>query len=51
MTDGRLQIRSPRWIRHILSNDQAERNFGYMPQDQDPADTAGVGWGADGRSL
>ncbi|OKL61921.1 hypothetical protein UA08_02605 [Talaromyces atroroseus] len=43
--------RSPRWIRHILSNDPAERHFGYMPQNQDPADTAGVGWGADGRSL
>ncbi|EED18499.1 conserved hypothetical protein [Talaromyces stipitatus ATCC 10500] len=45
------EMRSPRWIRHILSSDQADRHFGYMPQDQDPADTAGVGWGADGRAL
>ncbi|KAJ9236557.1 hypothetical protein DTO166G5_4022 [Paecilomyces variotii] len=38
--------RSPRWIRHIL-NDLPDRN----PSNQEPGGTAGVGWGADGRTL
>lgn len=40
------QTRSPRWIRHIL-NDLPDRNL----SNQDPGGTAGVGWGADGRTL
>jgi hypothetical protein len=40
------QVRSPRWIRSIL-NDFPDRNLAH----QDPGGTAGVGWGADGRSL
>ncbi|KAL1847280.1 hypothetical protein Plec18170_008627 [Paecilomyces lecythidis] len=38
--------RSPRWIRHIL-NDLPDRNL----SNQDPGGTAGMGWGADGRTL
>ncbi|KAJ9302295.1 hypothetical protein DTO271G3_1161 [Paecilomyces variotii] len=38
--------RSPRWIRHIL-NDLPDRNL----SNQDPGGTAGVGWGADGKTL
>lgn len=48
------QIRSPRWIRSIL-NDLSDRNLAHLHHDhdpvQDPAATAGIGWGADGRSL
>ncbi|KAH8690807.1 hypothetical protein BGW36DRAFT_389357 [Talaromyces proteolyticus] len=45
------ETRSPRWIRHFMDNNLTERNLGYMPRDQDPGETAGVGWGHDGRSL
>lgn len=48
------QIRSPRWIRSIL-NDLSDRNLAHLHHDQDPvqdpAATAGIGWGADGRTL
>ncbi|KAL1967022.1 hypothetical protein VTN77DRAFT_3546 [Rasamsonia byssochlamydoides] len=50
------EIRSPRWIRNIL-NDLPDRNLGHLHRDQDPGGmvgagvTAGVGWGADGRTL
>ncbi|KAL2012788.1 hypothetical protein VTN00DRAFT_313 [Thermoascus crustaceus] len=42
--------RSPRWIRSIL-NDLPDRNLGHAHRDQEPGGTAGVGWGADGRTL
>ncbi|KAL1982698.1 hypothetical protein VTN96DRAFT_949 [Rasamsonia emersonii] len=48
------EIRSPRWIRSIL-NDLSDRNLAHLHHDQDPvqdpAATAGIGWGADGRTL
>lgn len=45
-----FQIRSPRFLRHILG-DLPERHFPHFPRDQDPESTAGIGWGADGRTL
>lgn len=47
---GFEQTRSPRWIRSIL-NDLPDRNLGHAHRDQEPGGTAGVGWGADGRTL
>ncbi|KAL1975813.1 hypothetical protein VTN31DRAFT_4205 [Thermomyces dupontii] len=44
------EIRSPRFLRHILG-DLPERHFSHFPRDQDPESTAGIGWGADGRTL
>ncbi|KAL1996399.1 hypothetical protein VTN49DRAFT_164 [Thermomyces lanuginosus] len=44
------EIRSPRFLRHILG-DLPERHFPHFPRDQDPESTAGIGWGADGRTL
>lgn len=41
--------RSPRWIRNVL-NELPDRNF-HVPVDQDPCGTAGLGWGADGKTL
>lgn len=43
------QTRSPRWIRSVL-NDLPDRSL-HMHRDQDPGGTAGLGWGADGRTL
>jgi hypothetical protein len=40
---------SPRWIRNIL-NELPDRNY-HVHRDQDPGGTAGLGWGADGRTL
>ncbi|CRG91430.1 hypothetical protein PISL3812_08478 [Talaromyces islandicus] len=45
------ETRSPRWFRDFLNNDAPERHLAYMPHDQEPGGTAGVGWGADARSL
>jgi hypothetical protein len=42
--------RSPRWIRSIL-NELPDRSLGVGHRDQEPGSTAGIGWGADGRSL
>ncbi|PTU18460.1 hypothetical protein P175DRAFT_0494840 [Aspergillus ochraceoroseus IBT 24754] len=42
--------RSPRWIRTAL-NELPDRSFGVGHRDQDPSSTAGLGWGADGRTL
>lgn len=41
--------RSPSWIRNIL-NELPDRNY-HVHRDQDPGGTAGLGWGADGRTL
>ncbi|KAE8351061.1 WD40-repeat-containing domain protein [Aspergillus coremiiformis] len=42
--------RSPRWIRSIL-NELPDRSLGVGHRDQEPGSTAGIGWGADGRTL
>ncbi|KAF9886666.1 hypothetical protein FE257_011180 [Aspergillus nanangensis] len=47
---GFEQTRSPRWIRSIL-NELPDRSLGVGHRDQDPGSTAGLGWGADGRTL
>ncbi|KAL4888938.1 hypothetical protein BDV59DRAFT_187551 [Aspergillus ambiguus] len=47
---GLEQNRSPRWIRNIL-NELPDRSLGVGHRDQDPGCTAGLGWGADGRTL
>lgn len=41
--------RSPRWTRNILS-DMSDRNGGSRDPERGPG-TAGIGWGADGRTL
>lgn len=46
---GFEQARSPRWIRSIL-NELPDRPW-HGHRDQDPGGTAGLGWGADGRTL
>ncbi|KAL7651072.1 hypothetical protein ACMYSQ_010815 [Aspergillus niger] len=43
------QARSPRWIRNVL-NELPDRSLG-IGRDQEPGSTAGIGWGADGRTL
>ncbi|PWY73716.1 hypothetical protein BO70DRAFT_364630 [Aspergillus heteromorphus CBS 117.55] len=47
---GFEQTRSPRWIRSVL-NELPDRSMGIGHRDQDPGSTAGIGWGADGRTL
>src|SRR5699024_3223995 len=47
---GFEQSRSPRWIRSIL-NDLPDRSLAAEHRDQEPGGTAGIGWGADGRTL
>ncbi|KAE8158744.1 hypothetical protein BDV40DRAFT_291506 [Aspergillus tamarii] len=42
--------RSPRWIRSIL-NELPDRSLGIGQRDQGPGSVAGIGWGADGRTL
>ncbi|KAL4944758.1 hypothetical protein BDV06DRAFT_232558 [Aspergillus oleicola] len=42
--------RSPRWIRSVI-NDLPERSFGFGRRDPDPSSSAGLGFGADGRTL
>jgi hypothetical protein len=44
------QTHSPRWIRNII-NDLPDRSFVHGPGAEEPDATAGVGWGADGRTL
>ncbi|RAL03418.1 uncharacterized protein BO80DRAFT_442552 [Aspergillus ibericus CBS 121593] len=46
---GFEQTRSPRWIRNVL-NELPDRSLG-VGRDQEPGSTAGIGWGADGRTL
>ncbi|KAJ5105561.1 hypothetical protein NUU61_002908 [Penicillium alfredii] len=47
---GFEQTRSPRWIRNII-NDLPDRSIIQGPGAEEPDSTAGVGWGADGRTL
>ncbi|KAE8380677.1 WD40-repeat-containing domain protein [Aspergillus bertholletiae] len=47
---GLDNTRSPRWIRSIL-NDLPDRSLGVGQRDQESGSTAGIGWGADGRTL
>ncbi|GLI78726.1 hypothetical protein PoHVEF18_007047 [Penicillium ochrochloron] len=47
---GFEQTHSPRWIRNII-NDLPDRSFIHGPGAEEPDATAGVGWGADGRTL
>ncbi|KAJ5194105.1 hypothetical protein N7472_006571 [Penicillium cf. griseofulvum] len=47
---GFEQTHSPRWIRNII-NDLPDRNSMHGPGAEEPDSTAGVGWGADGRTL
>ncbi|KAE8390762.1 WD40-repeat-containing domain protein [Aspergillus alliaceus] len=47
---GIENTRSPRWIRNIL-NELPDRSLGGGHRDQEPGSTAGIGWGADGRTL
>ncbi|KGO76896.1 protein of unknown function DUF2415 [Penicillium italicum] len=47
---GFEQTHSPRWIRNII-NDLPERNSSNGCGAEEPGSTAGVGWGADGRTL
>ncbi|KAJ5542271.1 hypothetical protein N7535_004692 [Penicillium sp. DV-2018c] len=47
---GFEQTHSPRWIRNII-NDLPERTSIHGPGAEEPDSTAGVGWGADGRTL
>ncbi|KAJ5502373.1 hypothetical protein N7463_005247 [Penicillium fimorum] len=47
---GFEQTHSPRWIRNII-NDLPNRNSMHGPGAEEPDSTAGVGWGADGRTL
>ncbi|KAF7716231.1 Uncharacterized protein PECH_005102 [Penicillium ucsense] len=52
-TLGFEQNHSPRWIRNII-NDLPDRSFVHGihgPGAEEPDATAGVGWGADGRTL
>ncbi|EAW13875.1 uncharacterized protein ACLA_069030 [Aspergillus clavatus NRRL 1] len=47
---GFEQTRSPRWIRSVL-NEIPDRGLGTGNRDQEQGSTAGLGWGADGRTL
>lgn len=47
---GFEQSHSPRWIRNII-NDLPDRSLIHGPGAEEPDATAGVGWGADGRTL
>jgi hypothetical protein len=47
---GFEQTHSPRWIRNII-NDLPDRTSMHGPGAEEPGSTAGVGWGADGRTL
>ncbi|KAG0157018.1 hypothetical protein PDIDSM_4201 [Penicillium digitatum] len=47
---GFEQTHSPRWIRNII-NDLPDRNLTSGCGAEEPDSTAGVGWGADGRTL
>ncbi|KAL2856556.1 hypothetical protein BJY01DRAFT_202996 [Aspergillus pseudoustus] len=47
---GLDHLRSPRWIRNVM-NDMPERNTAFGRRDLDPSSSAGLGWGADGRTL
>ncbi|KAL2834287.1 hypothetical protein BDW59DRAFT_137651 [Aspergillus cavernicola] len=47
---GLDHTRSPRWIRSVI-NDLPEGNFGFGRREPDPSSSAGLGWGADGRTL
>ncbi|KAI2787521.1 hypothetical protein POX_f07890 [Penicillium oxalicum] len=47
---GFEQNHSPRWVRNII-NDLPDRSFIHGPGAEEPDATAGVGWGADGRTL
>lgn len=47
---GFEQTRSPRWIRSIL-NGLPDRSLAADHRDQEPGGTAGIGWGADRRTL
>ncbi|KAL3489707.1 hypothetical protein BJX62DRAFT_226390 [Aspergillus germanicus] len=47
---GLDHLRSPRWIRSVM-NDMPERSMAFGRRDLDPSSSAGLGWGADGRSL
>ncbi|KAJ5281699.1 hypothetical protein N7478_007071 [Penicillium angulare] len=47
---GFEQAHSPRWIRNII-NDLPDRSLIHANSAIEPDATAGVGWGADGRSL
>lgn len=44
------QTRSPRWIRSML-NDLPDRSLAGETRGDEPNGTAGIGWGADGRTL
>ncbi|PYH47599.1 uncharacterized protein BP01DRAFT_372355 [Aspergillus saccharolyticus JOP 1030-1] len=44
------QNRHPRWVRNVL-NGLPERSISLRHRDQEPGGTAGIGWGADGRTL
>ncbi|KAF7115656.1 hypothetical protein CNMCM5793_002896 [Aspergillus hiratsukae] len=47
---GFEQTRSPRWIRSVL-NELPDRSLGSGARDQETGSTAGLGFGADGRTL
>lgn len=47
---GSEQSRSSRWMRSIL-DELPDRSLGAGYRDQDTGSTAGIGWGADGRTL
>ncbi|KAK9857690.1 uncharacterized protein MYU51_019843 [Penicillium brevicompactum] len=47
---GFEQTHSPRWIRNII-NDLPDRGSMHGSGAEEPDSTAGVGWGADGRTL
>ncbi|KAJ0421817.1 hypothetical protein BJY00DRAFT_281824 [Aspergillus carlsbadensis] len=47
---GLDHLRSPRWIRSVM-NDMPERSMAFGRRDLDPSSSAGLGWGADGRTL
>ncbi|KAL2815382.1 hypothetical protein BJX63DRAFT_167699 [Aspergillus granulosus] len=47
---GLDHLRSPRWIRSVM-NDTPERSMAFGRRDLDPSSSAGLGWGADGRTL
>jgi hypothetical protein len=47
---GFEQAHSPRWIRNII-NDLPDRSLIHGSGAGEPDATAGLGWGADGRTL
>ncbi|KAL2857647.1 hypothetical protein BJX68DRAFT_229254 [Aspergillus pseudodeflectus] len=48
---GLDHLRSPRWIRSVM-NDMPERSsMAFGRRDLDPSSSAGLGWGANGRTL